>query len=269
MEERINNLKILTETADVLFLSFPKSGRTWIRFFIAKYIELNFNLEFNLELPHQNKLPNLFFTHNYFDIYQGHPGIPEILFRELLEQKKIILIIRDPRDVAVSFYFQKSLRENKQLPNIDEFVLSDIYGIERQSEFVLKLINFFNEKPDNKLLVTYEGLKQSPVVNFERIVEFIFGAYDDEVLTKAVKLSDFKQMKSFEIELSKTAKDKTELDRIGSSDWKNSNALKVRNGKSGSYKDELKPETIEVINKLEKTQKLISIINKLNKKTLF
>lgn len=88
---------------DVFIVSYPKSGNTWTRFLIANIIsepglEVDFkNIDFLVPDIYQasnNQLakmdsPRYLKSHEYFDP----------------RYKKVIYIVRDPRDVLVSYYY--------------------------------------------------------------------------------------------------------------------------------------------------------------------
>lgn len=250
----IDILKKHITSSDTVFISFPKAGRTWIRFFLAKYFELKNKTPFDLELTEHK----LLFSHNYFDIYQDVPGVPSVMFQQQLESKKVVLILRDPRDIAVSYYYHKKLRQ-KVIHDltIDEFLLSEIYGIERISVFMLQLLDYYEKDLfANTVTISYEHLLADPLNVFERLLKFIGVEINHPVLVRAVNESSFKHMQEYELS---TLSNNIQVpnDRLGLKDWDgNKDALKVRYGKQGSFIEELKPDTIQ---KMQSgyTQKLI------------
>lgn len=249
-------------SSDFIFLSFPKSGRTWIRYFIAKYIELEFQKEFTLEIEEINNIPRIIFTHNYFDNKQDIEEEPEIILQNILKQKEVFIVVRDPRDVAVSYYHQKVNREER-LSGIDinEFVFSSIYGIERQAKFVLKLLALNKEHAKSKLVV-YENLLRQPETYFYRMINGIFKEVNSTNFYKALHESTFEKMKEYELMISKQGVG--DFSRIGKKHWNgDNNSLKVRKGKLNSYLSELTPETVEKLNKLPFTSQLIYELEKI------
>src|SRR6266571_7009288 len=94
-----NRLKIYED--DVFIVSYPKSGNTWTRFLIANLIYREKHPDFsniNELIPDPEVLakrildrlprPRYIKSHQYFD-----PRYPKVLY-----------IVRDPRDVALSYY---------------------------------------------------------------------------------------------------------------------------------------------------------------------
>ena len=90
---------------DTFVVSYPRSGNTWTRFLIANLLHPDLNVSFtNIEklIPDTSSQsnralrstprPRIIKTHEYFD--HRYP--------------KLIYIVRDPRDVALSYYdFQR------------------------------------------------------------------------------------------------------------------------------------------------------------------
>lgn len=255
----MENLKNKLAACETVFVSFPKSGRTWVRFFLAKYFELKDKIPFDLELT-SNKV---IFSHDYFELFQDIEGVPFILFREQMSLKKVAIIVRDPRDVAVSYFYQKKFRE-KVLPDdttIDEFVLSDIYGVERLSIFMLQLL-FCHEHNmlSSVTVIQYEKMLTSPVTVFENMLIFMGIEIDQDILLKAVYDSDFESMRKYELDMLSNDEEVANS-RLGIPDWDgNMDSMKVRDCKHGLFLGELKPETIENMN-TGYTKKLLEKLN--------
>jgi alcohol sulfotransferase len=212
------------------------------------------NREFSLYFENTN--PKIHFTHNFFDWFQSIDFPVDIIDKEDYDKKKIIIMVRDPRDVAVSYYHQHTNRDltaNRNFNNIDEFVLDPIYGIERQSEFVLKLLDFYEEYEGKKLLLKYEELKKNDLI-FHDIINFVFDSVNEEDLKLTIDKSKFDNMRKRELSTNGGILGK----RNG---WNGDiNSLKTRKAKIGSYKEELRENTIEKINNLFFTNKLLQKI---------
>lgn len=255
----IASLKQRILSSDTVFISFPKAGRTWIRFFLAKYFELKNKTPFDLELTEHKVL----FSHNYFDLYQDEYGVPSFMFEEQLASKKVVFILRDPRDIAVSYYYQKKFREKviSETVTIDEFVLSEIHGIERFSIFMLQLLDFQEKKIlPGSTIVLYENLLKYPLFFFKKILKSMDIEIDELVLEQAIKESSFERMQEYELSLLNN-NIQIPANRLGLPEWTgDKNELKVRDCKQGLYLDELKEETISKIN-TGYTKRLIEKIN--------
>lgn len=244
------------ETADVVVLSFPKSGRTWLRFFLAKYIEKRHGARFSLDfVPDESwdekrrclPVPKIDFSHNFFDFFQETDDSPRLIDTDVIARKRLIVLIRDPRDVAVSYFHHKRDKEKLFTGSLEDFVRSAIYGIERQSRFVHMLLDMFENHAGPKHLMTYEDLHGDTTGVFRHCLDFLFCAdIDETAFAYALEASRFDNMRRAEIEASKTA---TGFHRLATPGWSgDSNALKVRAGKVSGYEGEmserLKAETL-------------------------
>ena len=95
------------QRADVAVVSFGKSGRTWLRVMISRYYQLVYGIPESVLLGFDNyhrrnaRIPKIFFTHdNYIKDYTG-----EFDSKASFYAKKFVLLVRNPKDIAVSQYF--------------------------------------------------------------------------------------------------------------------------------------------------------------------
>jgi hypothetical protein len=106
--------------ADAIVVTLGKSGRTWLRVFLYAYFGAVDKREFTLKADQLagSKVPKLVFTHDLWsyttarkfkDRLRGRHMIPRLESRT----KSIILMIRDPRDVIVSLFFQVTKRSHQ------------------------------------------------------------------------------------------------------------------------------------------------------------
>src|SRR5437660_586609 len=103
---------------DVIVISVPKSGRTWVRTFLCAYFCKRAGRPFTLrpDRYHEPAIPRLIFSHDFaeqrmkgrlWDRIRGKYLVPA---RELA-RARIILLVRDPRDAFGSLYMQMVHRE--------------------------------------------------------------------------------------------------------------------------------------------------------------
>ena len=98
------------QRADWVLMSWGKSGRTWLRVMMSRVYQLKAGLDASELLDFDNlkasdpSLPAVFFTHNnYLRNYTGNWES-----KSHFQGKRIVLLVRDPRDVAVSQYSARS-----------------------------------------------------------------------------------------------------------------------------------------------------------------
>ena len=259
-----------SEAADVLALSFPKSGRTWVRYFLGKYIEKRYGAGFSLDFVADQSwdekrltmaIPKINFTHNFFDFFQETGESPRLIDTEIIARKRLVLLVRDPRDVAVSYYHHKRDKEKVFTGSLDDFFRSDIYGIERQSRFVLMMLDMFERHGGPKYFLTYEDLHGDAPKTFRDCLDFIFRSdIDEAAYAYALEESRFDNMQRDEIEASKSA---TGFNRLATPDWSGDrNALKVRTGKVSGYQSEMSERLKAEALALPDTGRLIERLNR-------
>ena len=98
--------------ADVTIVSHGKSGRTWLRVMLSRVYQVRHGLPEGALLSYDNlhrrnpAVPVVFFTHdNYVRDYTGSADV-----RSDYGDRKLVLLVRHPADVAVSQFFQWKFR---------------------------------------------------------------------------------------------------------------------------------------------------------------
>ena len=143
-------------------------------------------------------------------------------------------MVRDPRDVAVSYHHHEHDKEKVFTGSLDDFVRSDIYGIDRQSRFVLMMLDMSDRHGGPKHFLTYEGLHRDARKTFRDCLDFIFlSDMDEAAYAYALEESRFDNMRRDEMEASKSA---TGFHRLATPGWSgDTNALKERAGNVSGY----------------------------------
>lgn len=242
---------------DVVYLvSYPKSGRTWVTFMIARlFARLH---EIPLERPTidlgrlkqvKPELPTVTVTHDDAQLVteDGRRDDPRRLFvyggRLRYRSNQVILLVRDPRDVVVSYFYQVTRRSHRPLcfPNMSAFIRDPTCGFLRIVRF-LRIWHRNRHVPRELLLVRYEDLMTKGVETLERMVNFIgLTGHDRDMVREAYDFSSATNMRMLEIDGAIEG-----MNSFGT----DSAALKVRRAKVGSYKDELTPDDLAYCNRL-------------------
>ncbi len=234
-------------TAVVLLVSFPKAGRTWLRVLLGKALSLHFggadeNLIELQKLSDANpEIPRIKPKHDD----NPHLKTPGELVTSKSEyaDRKVILMVRDIRDLAVSTYFQMTRRENRFQGDITRFL-----RLQRGS--VDTMIRFYNIWAENRdipadfLLVRYEDLHADPHSQLRRVLEFVgVEQVSDETISSAVEFASFENMRKME------AADSLGSERMRPKDQSDPESFKTRRGKVGGYVDYLNPQDIEMLDR--------------------
>jgi|SRR6056297_3212191 len=246
------------QQADWTLVSWGKSGRTWFRVMLSRFYQLHFGLDTDYMLEFDNfhrmnrQAPRVLFSHNnYIRDYTGH--------RDSLDHykgHKLVLLVRDPRDVAVSQYFQwrYRMRPRKKALNaypphgaevdIFDFVCNPDCGIPR---IVAAFNTWARAMPalgDDVLLVRYEDLRADPAAVLRRVVTFTGTEGRPDHIEAARDYADYENMKKRE-----AGKEgmRGSGQRVKPGDEGNPDSFKVRRGKVGGYRDYFTPEQLGTI----------------------
>ncbi len=232
--------------SDCVVVSFGKSGRTWLRVMMSGYFQAKHGLSKrsligfdNLNKKHAD-IPRVFFTHdNYLRDYTKNRDNKSDFYG-----KKVVLMVRDPRDTAVSQYFQwrhRMRRAKKSLNNYpDHGADIAVYDFVRDQDAGLpKVIDFMNgwadDMPNLKdvLVVRYEDLRVDPGLWLSKIISFLGGDPAAQDIASAVEFASIDNMRKMERErvfwLSGS--------RMVPGDKSNPDSYKVRRAKVGGYRD--------------------------------
>tara|TARA_B100001996_G_C18576925_1_gene560689 strand:- start:86 stop:916 length:831 start_codon:yes stop_codon:yes gene_type:complete len=225
----------------VWIASFPKSGNTWLRAFLCSYIYMNSddkNFDFEL-FKNILRFPS---TKQYKDIGVEPKNFEEVAKHWIDVQKKInsnnkinflkthnaygglknfeftdkkntigaIYLVRDPRDVLVSYARHLEISIDKTLELVLEDnhtgwlnqykkdVIGEIRGNWAQNYNSWK--NFYLAE---KIIIKYEDLISDPFNTFSNVIKYLnklFGLeIDNEKIKKCIEITDFNKLKKLEI----------------------------------------------------------------------
>lgn len=220
---------------DVFFLSYPKTGRTWIRLFLQMYLNQYFQeriaLIGNLFYPVKTKKPKIFFTHTLLN-YNPNGN------------SKTVLMIRDPRDMLVSSYFHNTRRSQtvpKDYP-ISQYIRDPASGIDLIFDWYHKALIKLSSR--DWQLISYEHIHQDPETWFSVLLNNLKIPIDKALLTKCVESCNFENLQKG----ANSLVDHPEKYRYLQFDESDPESHKFRKGKVGGYKNYLGEEDIAYLN---------------------
>ncbi|MCB1704347.1 MAG: sulfotransferase domain-containing protein [Halioglobus sp.] len=235
------------QRADIVVVSFGKSGRTWLRVMISHLFRVMYGLPENAVLGFDNfhnlnkSVPKTFFTHdNYIKDFTGDPDTKKPFY-----DKRVILLARDPRDVAVSQFFQWKFRIkptkvaiNNYPPqgsdiSLFDFVMGDNGGSMKAVTDYLNLWAREMQHMQHFHLLRYEDLRARPREELRQLLDFMHVHATDAHVNAAVDYSSYENMKKME----STQQFRLAGGRMMPRDKDNPNSYKVRRAKVGGYRD--------------------------------
>jgi len=180
---------------DVYIVSYPKSGNTWIRFLIGNYVTGN---EFNFD-NYNSLIPDIHYNPNQCGNLE-RPRFIKSHFSYVKKYPNVIYIVRDGRDVAVSYYHYSIKMGNidksvKFTGFMDEFNSGSVGPCRAWGKHVESWIG---KDEDSILVVRYEDLLEDASTQLRRILSFVDIEVRQPDLQRAVKASNFENMKSME-----------------------------------------------------------------------
>jgi hypothetical protein len=214
---------------------------------MSRYYQLVHGIPENVLLGFENYhrrnpvIPKIFFTHdNYIKDYTG-----EVDSKASFYAKKVVLMVRNPKDTAVSQYFQwqHRMRPAKKLLNqypphgadvsAYDFVMDPNCGL----PIIIAHLNLWAREADRveKLLVVrYEDMRSDPNKTLRRVMEFINeDSAVDSAIDGAVEYSSVENMRKLEEKnVFWLAGGRMKPGKKG-----DPNSYKVRRAKVGGYKD--------------------------------
>jgi hypothetical protein len=179
--------------SDIYFVSYPRSGNTWLR----------------------NVLSNLRFPDAEWNLYSLSVAFPEtgsdVDPRSVPQPRwikshhgykpqypKVVYLVRDARDVAVSFYHWSGLNQSTDFASfVRSRLLSESGGVPAWQDHVKSWLNGLKE---DHLIIRYEDLiSEGATAEFQRLVSFMGLDRSTDQIQRALHKSTYqKQQRDFD-----------------------------------------------------------------------
>lgn len=214
-----------TQDQDVFICGHPKSGNTWVQNLMA-------SLLFGLEpryltdrlvqevVPdvHQSRFYKRFFDTAYFKTHHSCQST----------YRRIVHLVRDPRDVAASYYHFDHARG--QAVSLEEKTKA---VIESWRAHTISYLDSAGEK--SILLLRYEDLLSQPETEVKRLLQFCQLERSAEIKARSIEGNRFSRIASRERKFG-----------MANPRWPSGKAF-FRKGQAGSYMETLRAEDVSAI----------------------
>ena len=218
---------------DLLIVSFPRSGSTWVRFMLANLI-VGSDRPLGFETMEEH-VPDLH-TPGIEDILRKMPPGRLLKSHSLYDQqyKRVVYLVRDGRDTMVSYYHYHC-PHNLQATFID---FLRIHHVIWPGAWHRHVESWLDHKDGlSLLLVRYEDLLTDPDDQLRRIADFAALPADQERIAQAVRNCEFATLQKIETEKGGFRTD-------------NPGFRFFRTGRSGTWKEYFGPEHKELFKRL-------------------
>lgn len=244
------------QVPDLHLISFPKSGRTWLRLMLGVMLARTYNKKISSRfLMHETlsdrvhlldpRIPCVRSSHNIGPFV--HDRDDAVVDAALIGRcaadfagQRVLLLYRDPRDVVISWYHALHGRTEPGSTkyyggSLSEFLREPDAGL----SLILRFYRFLGEwipRLDAPCLVTYEELHADTAGTLRRILDYVgtdASAADVEQAIEACRFDAMREMERKNL-LKKKSLQPFKSDSV--------NHLKTRKGKVGSHREELGEE---------------------------
>lgn len=234
LTERMNSLKTFRAREDDIWIcAYPKSGTHWsyeiINMLITNKAEMSNHIKDDamLEIQDQDAFENMA-SPRIIDTHIGWDLVPESVKEK---ECKILYIIRNPKDIAVSYYHHhKSLLcydfEGTWSSYVDMFLEGKVdYG-----NWFDAVQEYWNESKTNRniLVLFYEDMLEDLIGAVKSIAKFLGYTRSEKMYSDIAEMCTFKSMKNKKAAL--------QSEKTGS-EFRSGKDTMWRKGKAGNWKE--------------------------------
>lgn len=203
--ERVRGMEMRDD--DVILAGYPKSGNHWL--YEVTQMVLRQSPEFCPLTLGESTMDSPYYGSDVSTSLGGlsSPRVlvshlrPHRLPSQLLEKRaKLIIILRNPKDIAVSLYpflyhIQVFSPFKGSFDTFFQYFMQGEVAIGRWADHVASFERFTKDHPSHPFcVITYEGLKQNPSQEIRRLSEFLERPLSDDVIEAIAKRTRFDPM---------------------------------------------------------------------------
>jgi hypothetical protein len=201
--DKLTGQEVSSISQSTWIVSFPKSGRTWLKVLLGKALCEEFRLDQTAMLDIAAITRSIGagatdFSHDKSDLKA------RLRFDELNRSKAkyadstVVFLVRDPRDVMVSCYFQATKRRRVFDGSIASFIRDERYGIRKCAVFH-RIWSENQHVPRRFVLVRYEDMRRDPAGALRSVLAILdIPKVSSDAIQRAVSFGDFANMQNLE-----------------------------------------------------------------------
>ncbi|MGC9504009.1 sulfotransferase domain-containing protein [Baaleninema sp.] len=217
---------------DVFVVGYPKSGNSWFQNLITGLV-YGVNPAQAPDTIVQDLVPDIHYK-RYYRRYST-PMFFKSHFPPNPNYRKVVYLLRDGRDVMVSYYRFLEAMRSRSNQTVDFLnMVKTGEGLFLNYKWHLHVEKWL-ENPYNSEIITirYEDMLERPVDELERLCQFLDFEASRDVLEDVTAAASFQSLRK-----------KEEQFGLNNPGWPKDKFFN-RRGKAGSYKDEMPPEVLE------------------------
>ncbi len=185
---------------DTFLTSYPRSGNTWTRFLVGNFLNPNEPVTF---LNVERLVPDMYKTADWFLRRLPRPRILKSHECFDARYRRVIYIVRDPRDVAISnYHWEMKLRSIPEGCPIEEFVPRWMDGTywRRIGSWADHVNSWMATRQGHEsfLLMRYEDLQSNQQGELARVAQFMGFNPDPKRIDQAIERSSASNMRKME-----------------------------------------------------------------------
>ena len=181
----------------MLFLSYPKSGRTWVRFLVDAYladlhgipvsnvfeVERRLDRRWRIDWSHLTGAMIWLLPYDRIEV-----DLSEI------DGRDCVFLTRDPYATLASAYFQARDRVKVFSGSPSEFVRSPLFGARKLAAFY-EMVDGLRERFSSFTELSYERMREDPAAGLRTVLEALGAEIDPERIARAVELGRFESLR--------------------------------------------------------------------------
>ena len=191
--KKLQNLYLGTLTP-YYFITFPKSGRTWAKSFLANYyacwldVPLFYDFAPLWRQGRRARVSRIIFTHAE---HRDEPEEQVVRFMRRVRNKRVILLARDPRHTVFTYYFRlvKRMQDTQvRSMTLPEFIRQPDVGLPRIVRFLNEWYNY-RENFSAFIMLRYEDCVERPADKYAQLLRFLATEADETCIQQALQRS--------------------------------------------------------------------------------